>query len=43
VENIKAELLDRVPEAVILRKKPKDSEIVARDRSIIRQNHDADG
>ena len=43
VENIKAELLDRVPEAVILPESPKDSEIAHVIEAIIRQNHDADG
>jgi len=43
VENIKAELLDRVPEAVILPESPKDDEVAHVIEAIIRQNHDADG
>ena len=43
VENIKAELLDRVPEAVILPESPKDGEVAKVIEAIIRQNHDADG
>ena len=43
VENIKAELLDRVPEAVILPESPKDGEVARVIEAIIRQNHDADG
>ena len=43
VENIKAELLDRVPEAVILPESPKDGDVAHVIEAIIRQNHDADG
>ena len=43
VENIKAELLDRVPEAVILPESPKDGDVARVIEAIIRQNHDADG
>ncbi len=43
VENIKAELLDRVPEAVILPESPIDGDVARVIEAIIRQNHDADG
>ncbi len=43
IENVKAELMDRVPEAVILPESPKDGEIAHVIEAIIRQNHDADG
>ena len=43
VENVKSELLDRVPEAVILPESPADGEIAHVIEAIIRQNHDADG
>lgn len=43
VENIKAELMDRSPEAVILPESPADRDIAGVIEAIIRQNHDADG
>ena len=43
VENVKAELMDRVPEAVILPESPADAEIACVIEAIIKQNHDADG
>ncbi len=43
IENLKAELMDRVPEAVILPESPKDAEIAHVIEAIIKQNHDADG
>lgn len=43
VENVKAELMDRVPEAVILPESPADAEVARVIEAIIRQNHDADG
>jgi hypothetical protein len=43
VENVKAELLDRVPEAVILPESPADTDVARVIKAIIRQNHDADG
>ena len=42
VENIKAELMDRLPEAVIAPESPGDTEVAAVIEAIIRQNHDAD-
>lgn len=43
VENISAELLDRIPEAVIAPESPKDNEVARVLEAIIRQNHDAAG
>ncbi|HRX59539.1 MAG TPA: hypothetical protein P5075_12285 [Eubacteriales bacterium] len=43
VENVKAELMDRVPEAVIAPESPADAEIARVIEAIVRQNHDADG
>ncbi|NLI54108.1 MAG: hypothetical protein GX417_07250 [Clostridiales bacterium] len=43
VENIKAELMDRVPEAVILPESPPDADIARVVEAIVKQNHDADG
>ncbi len=43
VENMKAELMDRIPEAVILAESPADTEIARVIEAIIKQNHDADG
>ena len=43
VENLKAELLDRVPQATILPESPAESEVARVIEAIIRQNHDADG
>ena len=41
IENIQAELMDRVPEAVIAPEGPEDAEVAAVIEAIIRQNHDA--
>lgn len=43
IENIKSELMDRVPEAVILPESPADADVARVIEAIIRQNHDADG
>ncbi len=43
VENMKAELMDRLPEAVILPESPADTEVARVIEAIIKQNHDADG
>ena len=43
IENVKAELMDRVPEAVILPESPQDGEVARVIEAIIKQNHDADG
>ena len=43
VENLKAELMDRLPEAVILPESPADKEVAHVIEAIIKQNHDADG
>lgn len=43
VENMKAELMDRIPEAVILPESPADTEVARVIEAIIKQNHDADG
>ncbi|MEN6340194.1 MAG: hypothetical protein ABFD03_08715 [Clostridiaceae bacterium] len=43
IENVKSELMDRVPEAVILPESPADTEVARVIEAIIRQNHDADG
>jgi len=43
VENVKAELMDRLPEAVILPESPADAEVARVIEAIIKQNHDADG
>ncbi len=43
VENVKAELMDRVPEAVIAPESPRDAHVARVIEAIIRQNHDADG
>lgn len=43
VENIKSELLDRVPEAMIAPETAKDAEVARVIEAVIRQNHDADG
>lgn len=42
VENVKAELMDRVPEAVIAPESPADTETAQVIEAVIRQNHDAD-
>jgi hypothetical protein len=41
IENIKSELMDRVPEAVILPESPADADVARVIEAIIRQNHDA--
>ena len=41
VENVKAELMDRVPEAVIAPESPQDAETAQIIEAVIRQNHDA--
>ncbi len=43
VENVKAELMDRLPEAVILPESPADAEVAHVIEAIVKQNHDADG
>jgi len=43
IENMKAELLDRVPEAVIAPESPADTDVASVIEAIVRQNHDADG
>mgnify|MGYP001225733663 CR=1 FL=1 len=43
VENVKAELMDRVPEAVIAPESPRDAEVARVIEAIVKQNHDADG
>ncbi len=43
VENVKAELMDRIPEAVILPESPADTQVARVIEAIIKQNHDADG
>ncbi len=41
VENVKAELMDRIPEAVIAPESPEDAEAAQIIEAVIRQNHDA--
>ena len=41
VENVKSELMDRIPEAVIAPESPNDGEVARVIEAIIRQNHDA--
>lgn len=43
VENISAELMDRIPEAVIAPETPEDAQIARVLEAVIRQNHDAGG
>lgn len=43
VENVKAELMDRIPEAVVLPESPADAPVARVIEAIVRQNHDADG
>jgi hypothetical protein len=43
IENMKAELLDRIPEAVIAPESPADGEVASVIEAIIKQNHDVDG
>jgi hypothetical protein len=42
IENVQAELMDRVPEAVIAPESPRDGEVAEVIEAVIRQNHDAD-
>ena len=42
VENLQAELMDRVPEPVIAPESPRDAEVAQVIEAVIRQNHDAD-
>ena len=41
VENISAELMDRIPEAVIAPETPEDAQLARVLEAVIRQNHDA--
>ncbi len=41
IENIGAELLDRIPEAVVVPESPDDAEIARVVEAVVRQNHDA--
>ena len=43
VENISAELMDRIPEAVIAPETPEDAQVARVLEAVIRQNHDAAG